>query len=358
MRKLPAAAFSALVIATVAAFFIAQHLKVATPLLQGSPAPLPVAFDPVYGVHGIDEPKICWTHPPKQTHQVSMPVDYRKTFTTFYLQHQTGHVAVYIVDTSNDIIRTLKSNYDFKRTYVRNPPGAFTWHGKDASGQLAPDGVYYYKVVLLGQDRTVQIGPVRIITTPPRPRVTGVTAIGEPAKAASAGPALISPGTTGASPHKALIHYRRARLPDRLARRPEARLQLRRQRTGPHRGVERPDPRSSGPGRHLPDRPAGNRRSVQRRHLPGRGSPRPRHDARRRGDRPLPRRRGPEHARPRRQQRHRAGRLAPAPVPLGPAPRRRRHARAGAWQRHQRQPERAASAGRTRALRAGDPLRR
>jgi hypothetical protein len=207
MRKLPAAAFSALVIATVAAFFIAQHLKVATPLLQGSPAPLPVAFDPVYGVHGIDEPKICWTHPPKQTHQVSMPVDYRKTFTTFYLQHQTGHVAVYIVDTSNDIIRTLKSNYDFKRTYVRNPPGAFTWHGKDASGQLAPDGVYYYKVVLLGQDRTVQIGPVRIITTPPRPRVTGVTAIGEPAKAASAGPALISPGTTGASPHKALIHY-------------------------------------------------------------------------------------------------------------------------------------------------------
>ena len=54
MSRLQVGAFSALVVATVAAFFIAQHLKVTTPLLQGSPAPVPAAFDPLYGFSGHD----------------------------------------------------------------------------------------------------------------------------------------------------------------------------------------------------------------------------------------------------------------------------------------------------------------
>ena len=43
------AAFVALVIATVAAFFVTQHLKVTTPLIQGRPAPVPNTINPVYG---------------------------------------------------------------------------------------------------------------------------------------------------------------------------------------------------------------------------------------------------------------------------------------------------------------------
>ena len=35
------AAFAALVVATVAAFFVTQHLKVTTPLIAGAPSPLP-----------------------------------------------------------------------------------------------------------------------------------------------------------------------------------------------------------------------------------------------------------------------------------------------------------------------------
>ena len=43
------AAFVALVIATVAAFFVTQHLKVSTPLIQYRPAPVPNTINPVYG---------------------------------------------------------------------------------------------------------------------------------------------------------------------------------------------------------------------------------------------------------------------------------------------------------------------
>jgi hypothetical protein len=196
VRRLPPIAFGVLVAATVAAFFVTQHLKVATPFLQGAPAPLPAAFDPVSGVRGQGEPRACWSRPAKGA--VSRPVDYRSTYTTFYLQHQSGHVAVYIVNASGDVVRTIASDYDFPRTYVRNPPSAFRWNGRDDDGLLAPEGTYYYRVVLIGRGRTVTIEkPVRVITTPPRPVVTRVS------------PSLISPVASGAAPTpaRAVIRY-------------------------------------------------------------------------------------------------------------------------------------------------------
>ena len=40
MSRLPTGAFAVLVAATIAAFFITQHLKVTTPLIQGFPRPI------------------------------------------------------------------------------------------------------------------------------------------------------------------------------------------------------------------------------------------------------------------------------------------------------------------------------
>ncbi|MHB8692446.1 MAG: N,N-dimethylformamidase beta subunit family domain-containing protein [Solirubrobacteraceae bacterium] len=187
LSRLQLGAFGALVAASVAAFFIIQHLKVATPLIQGAPAPLPAAFDPVGGGSGPGEPRSCMN----VRNGVHVPIDYRQTYVTFYLQHQPDHVAVYIVDTASNVVRTLAENYNFRRTGVRNPPGAFVWNGKEDNGQLAPDGTYYYRVVFLGQDRTIPIDhPITLTTTPPRPRVVSVS------------PPLISPvavagGVTG-----------------------------------------------------------------------------------------------------------------------------------------------------------------
>ena len=47
VTRLPTCAFAVLVAATIAAFFVTQHLKVTTPLIRGSPAPVPAVIDPL-----------------------------------------------------------------------------------------------------------------------------------------------------------------------------------------------------------------------------------------------------------------------------------------------------------------------
>ncbi len=167
MTRLPFIAFVALVVATVAAFFITQHLKVATPLLAGFPRPVPAGINPVSGRECYDP-------------ALGKAVDYRQMTISFYLQHQSDNVDVYVVDQHEKRVATLATG-----TYM--PGGShpvrkqFTWNGREPDGALAPDGAYYVKVRLLRQARTVTISdnsgpiPFRIITTPPKPLVTLVT---------------------------------------------------------------------------------------------------------------------------------------------------------------------------------------
>ena len=54
MRWLRPVVFGALVLATVGAFFVTQHLKIATPLINGYPHPDPAAFNPVSGRICVD----------------------------------------------------------------------------------------------------------------------------------------------------------------------------------------------------------------------------------------------------------------------------------------------------------------
>ncbi len=161
------AAFGALVVATVAAFFVTQHLKVSTPLISGMPAPAPAVINPVSGVS-------CGP--------AGKRVNHRQTFITFYLQHQADQVAVSIVDPSGTVVRTLSTSYHMG-IGRRNPPGQFLWDGREDNGRVAPDGTYYYRITLLGQGRTIELTgkPITVSTVPPRPVVNGVS------------PALISP---------------------------------------------------------------------------------------------------------------------------------------------------------------------
>ena len=161
MRRLPVAAFVALVVATIAAFFITQHLKVTTPLIAGAPAPAPAVFNPVGGGR-------C------------RGVSYRLMRVSFYLLHRSDDVDVYIVDQNGTIVRTLASGRHMRRD-VRKPDGLFRWDGRQDNGSLAPDGVYYVRVSLIHQGRSVEISnsagpePVRVLSVTPHPVVTDVT---------------------------------------------------------------------------------------------------------------------------------------------------------------------------------------
>lgn len=170
MRRLPVAAFVALAIATVAAFFFTQHLKVTTPLLAGFPAPAPSAINPIDG-------QVCRVSGPKGTVK---PISHKSMFVSFYLLNRSDDVDVYIVNDDGTIVRTLASGVHMQggKHPVRR---TFTWNGRLASGAVAPDGNYFIRVALVHQGRTVLISnssgaePVTVKTVPPRPLVTAVS---------------------------------------------------------------------------------------------------------------------------------------------------------------------------------------
>ncbi|MEO8966238.1 MAG: N,N-dimethylformamidase beta subunit family domain-containing protein [Solirubrobacteraceae bacterium] len=146
---------------TVAAFFVVQHLKISTPLLAGTPAPHPAAINPVNG-------QIC-----KGTSHRSMRV-------SFYLLNRSDDVDVDIVDTGGSVVAALASGVHMQGG--RHPVRAyFTWNGRTAGGRVAPDGIYYIRVSLIHQGRSVLISdnagalPVTVDTVAPHPRVTAVT---------------------------------------------------------------------------------------------------------------------------------------------------------------------------------------
>ena len=167
MTRLPLVAFAALVAATVAAFFITQHLKVATPLLAGFPRPVPAGINPVSGTYCYDP-------------AVARTLNYRQMTISFYLLNQSDTVNVWVVDGRGNRVAALA-----RGTFM--PGGShpvrrqFSWNGREADGAIAPDGDYYVRVRLLHQARTVKISdssgpiPFRVITIPPKPVVTLVT---------------------------------------------------------------------------------------------------------------------------------------------------------------------------------------
>ena len=169
MIRLPAFVISALVAATVAAFFVVQHLKATSPLIAGSPVPSPSVINPISGV-------VCGP-PGKQ-------VNHREMQITFALQHRSDDVDVDMVNPAGDIVATLASDVHM---VGRWPPSAvsrtFVWDGRRDDGSFAPDGTYFVKVFLRNQGRTLTISsggapiPVTVLTHAPRPVVTSVSPI-------------------------------------------------------------------------------------------------------------------------------------------------------------------------------------
>jgi hypothetical protein len=199
VSRVPVAAFVALVVATVGAFFVVQHLKVSTPLVAGRPAPVPSTINPVSGgVCAIRNGKGILTR-----------VSFRTAEVSFYLINHADEVNVYIVDQDQDIIRTLPGSGRYLRTFKRRQ---FVWDGREDDGRLAPDGVYDIRVWLVHQGRTLLISnqvsgdvePVTVDTVPPRPVVTSVSPV--TIATSSPGPVTIRYSGTGGLRPQILIY--------------------------------------------------------------------------------------------------------------------------------------------------------
>ena len=146
MRRLSTLAFGGLAVATVAAFFIIQHLKVSTPLISDVSAPFPAAINPRGG-------GACVARRPDHT---LGPVDYTRTSVSFLLLHRSDDVSVYVVNAAGRDVATVASGV-FMAGLPHQMLRTFTWDGRVYGGSLASAGEYFVRVVLRRQDRTIEI---------------------------------------------------------------------------------------------------------------------------------------------------------------------------------------------------------
>jgi flagellar hook assembly protein FlgD len=144
MRRLPTFAFGALAVATVAAVFITQHLKVTTPLIAGQ----------TYG---------------KTPHWI-VPTNPKCDSVTlyFYVLHHADSFDLDIVDSRGKVVRTLATNVPgpIKKHFQ------YSWNGRLADGGPAPQGLYNFRLHLIHQNRTIEPEsdfPISVQSTCPPP---------------------------------------------------------------------------------------------------------------------------------------------------------------------------------------------
>jgi flagellar hook assembly protein FlgD len=144
LSRLTAGVFAVLVIATFGAFFVAQRLKNAPPVLGQ------------IGVRGVFSP--------------NGDGRFDVTRLTFRVK-ETDDVSVSVLNADGDEVRELLGGrHVTKGTLVR-----LKWDGRTDDGARAPDGRYRYRITLQHEGRSVLLASsVRLDTTPPRPRVTSI----------------------------------------------------------------------------------------------------------------------------------------------------------------------------------------
>jgi len=161
VKRFPLYVFGGLVVATIAAFFITQHLKVSTPFVAGFPNPDPSAINPIDG-------RVCLS-------SKGIPLSHRSTAISFYLLNRSDDVNVYIVNDDGDIVDQVASGVHMQGG--KHPRRhKFFWNGHQSDGTFAPDGTYFFHVALIHQGRAINVGgPITVKTTPPHPVVTSVS---------------------------------------------------------------------------------------------------------------------------------------------------------------------------------------
>lgn len=157
----PIAVFGVLVAATVAAFFVVQHLKVTTPIYGGYPNPVPSVINPTSGA-------------------TCAGTSHRRAFMSFYV-FKSEAIDLFVVDSEGNIVDTVADDFHMPAKKRAGPARfrgtrGFVWNGRESNGRVAPDGVYRFRIVLAGQDRYAPIGgPITVDTVPPRPVVSSVS---------------------------------------------------------------------------------------------------------------------------------------------------------------------------------------
>jgi hypothetical protein len=144
LNRLTAGVFAVLVLATFGAFFVAQRLKNAPPVLSR------LTVFPYFSPNRDGRFDVA---------RVSFKV------------RKTDDVSVAVLDSSGDEVRELMGS----RRVASSELVRLKWDGRTDDGARARDGRYRYRITLQHEGRSVvPATSVRLDTTPPRPRVTSI----------------------------------------------------------------------------------------------------------------------------------------------------------------------------------------
>ena len=145
--RLSRVVFAALVVATFAAFFVAQALKSTPPVIQEL---------------GIEPPRAFSPNQDGRFERLTVGLTLK----------EADEVELSIVDRNGDRVRELPLE---DRQVAAGERVRARWNGRDDQGRRVADGTYRTRVVLRRQGRSV-IVPRNIVldTTPPRPRVLSI----------------------------------------------------------------------------------------------------------------------------------------------------------------------------------------
>jgi hypothetical protein len=144
MSRLAAGAFAVLVVATFGAFFLAQRLKNAPPVLSE------IGVDPFFSPNRDGR--------------------FDRAHLGFKLK-ETDDVSVAVLDSAGDEVRELLAS----RHVRAGEKVRLKWDGRNDESRRVPDGRYRYRITLRHEGRGVKLArTVRLDTTPPRPQVTSI----------------------------------------------------------------------------------------------------------------------------------------------------------------------------------------
>lgn len=150
-RLLGRAIFAALIVATIGAFVISQHLKVTTPFISGVSGPTPPAINPISGPTACRDPA------------TGRSVSERSTTVSFYVVHHADEINVYVVDQSGTTVRTIARGVSMHKSKAPTPDAFravtkhFSWNGRNEAGRLVTPGTYFFRVYLVHQQRTIEL---------------------------------------------------------------------------------------------------------------------------------------------------------------------------------------------------------
>jgi hypothetical protein len=157
VRRLPTLVFAALGLATVAAFFVSQHLKTANPYVN---------FNSYREAHARPDPPVINPIDGRVCPGAGAQRRYERTRVGLFLQTRSQVVQVDVVRPDGTEVAVAEGSGRFVREHFGRDT-YYRWNGRYGDGDPVPAGIYDFRVTLPAEAVSVDMPyPVQVVHGP------------------------------------------------------------------------------------------------------------------------------------------------------------------------------------------------